>query len=161
MGGSATLGQDLIADLVPVVDEIRGELNPDFGTRPYRVFRVKRRWTGAGRGDGQALTVFDTEITPQPDVALPSQAEALKYELLPTGKQEAGGILLKEVSLTYTHDELAGGALGPTEEFYFRVTDALGQGLPNRYFVPATPPVVDRDKTIGWIVPLARAEIRE
>src|SRR5262249_48058674 len=118
-------------------------------------------WSGECIGDGVSVYAQELEISPQP---LLVDSKGVQYVMQPYGREEEGTYLLKEVSLTYTEEELGAGINSGTEsqhlpmEIYYRVTDALGQEIRNRYFVLASPPYPDRVETIGWIVPIRRAD---
>jgi hypothetical protein len=149
MGGSAVLNGDVLVDsLVADVDDLRDDLHRQFGVRPYRVFVVKRAYQGEMIGDG-AFSDVAVEITPQPRVW---QWDGYRWALAAHGLDEKGEIKITEVSLTYTHDELTGGALAPNEQWLIRVGEAHGQGNPDRYFVLSRPPFVDREKDMGWVL---------
>jgi hypothetical protein len=154
--GTATLGSSLIDDLVTTVDELRGELNADLGTRQYRVFTVRRTWDGGERGAGD-FTEVETEITPQPLVEAFRRADRLE----PSGLDEADVVKVSEVSLTYTEAELAGAGLTGSQEWVIRLKDAHGQGIRTRDFVLEGSPWPDRVKTLGWMMNLRRASDAE
>lgn len=156
MGGSATLGDNLVDDLVPTVDELRSDLYQSFGVSEWDVYMVRRSWDGARVGEGTAIYDQETLMDPPP---LFDDGE--RWQKMPHGRDNQGRSKLLEVSLTYTDTELTGGLLGRNEEFYYRLVDARGQDRANQYYVPAGSPVVDRNKSIGWIVELERAEISE
>ena len=66
---------------------------------------------------------------------------------------------VSEISLAnYQEDDLTGGSLGSTVQFFWLLKDAHGQGVHSRADVPAAPPTADREKTLGWVVYLRRAE---
>ena len=155
MGGSAILGTNLVDRLVPMTDRLRGRLNAMAGVRQYSVYRVRRTWSGARRGEGTATTTLREEVTPAPKVSF----AGLKSALEPAGLLEDGGALLTEVSLTYTEAELTGRPLAANEEFLLELVDIQGQASRSRYFEPTDAPlVVDRERDIGWRVPLRRLE---
>ncbi len=153
MGGSAILGTNLVDSLVPdVVDGLRDDLHPAFGVRQFRVYTVRRTWSGGITGDGSYSDV-ETELTPQPLVK-PYRTE---YRLDRCGIDEAGLVVLREISLTYTEAELVGGPIAAGEEWLIKLIDAHGQSIADRYWVVARPPFPDRIKDIGWIVQLEKA----
>ena len=148
MSGTAILGDNLIDDLMPDVDDLRGDLNADFGTRPFDCQTVLRTWLGDSgmEGDGDFRDVITT-ITPAPRV---EQWDGYKWVLLAAGVHEDGIIRVSEVSLTYTWAELTGGTLEKNQQFFYRLVDAHGQE--DRILRQSKPPFVDREKTIGWIL---------
>jgi hypothetical protein len=148
MPGNATLGDNLIDDWVADVDELRGDLNADFGTRPFQVFTVLRSWTGLIEGEGDYADVV-TEITPAPLVQF---CNGYHWVMTPLGTHEDGEFRLVEVSLSYTFDELSPTGLRENQQFFLVLHEAHGQGSPDRYVRNAKPPFEDREKTIGWIM---------
>lgn len=155
MAGSAVLGTNLVDELVPMVDELKGDLYRDMGVRQYRTYLVRRRWSGARRSEGTVTVLSRTELTPAPRVDF----GGLRTQLEPHGFLEDGSVRLTEVSLTYTEAELTGRPLADNEEFFYKLVDAHGQASKTRYFTPTDAPLeVDREKNIGWRVPLKRFE---
>jgi len=149
MAGNATLGTNLIDQLLPMIDSLRGTLHPMFGVRAFRVYTVLRTWAGQMVGDGDFTDVV-TELTPQPRI---EQWDGYKWVLMPSGVHEDGLIRMTEVSLTYTHAELTGAldAGQRNQQFFFRLVDAYGQANEDRILRHSRPPFVDREKTMGWI----------
>jgi len=155
MAGSAVLGTNLVDDLVPLVDELRQELNVDFGVRAWRVYTVERTWSGSRRGEGTPTDV-EHELIPRPRITTP-QGRALD----PAGMHEHGTIILREVSLTYTESELMGAAKGDivtTKDWLFAVREANGQAQSTRYYEMEGVPFLDREDEIGWRITLNRAD---
>jgi len=153
----ATLDNSLVDRLLPLVDRLRGTLPVRFGTRQYVVKLVKRTWTGVERGDGEFA---DVEVTmdPPPMVEVPAPP-GFRYDLRPQGREEEGLVKVTEISLAnYQEADLTGGSLNANVQFFWLLKDAHGQGIGSRAYLPANPPVADREKTIGWIVYLKRAE---
>lgn len=150
MAGHADLDPDVLVDslVTDVIDGLRGDLHPQFGVRPYRVFAVRRSWTGGEIGVGAPLD-RETELEPQPRVQ-----NLGRYEQTPGGINESGEVKVTEVSLTYSFEELTGeGAqLSAGEEWLIRIDDGAGQGNPSRWFTHARPPFVDREKDMGWVL---------
>jgi hypothetical protein len=155
VGGSAVLDSNVLVDslVTDVIDGLRGELHPQFGVRPFRVYTVKRTWAGAIVGDGASGDVV-VELAPQPRVELHEI-----YEMTPAGKNRIGDARLTEVSLTYTYAELTGGSLADNVQWLIRLSEAYGQGQPDRYFVIARPPEPDRERDMGWRVVLRAADV--
>lgn len=152
MPGTANLTDGLLDDLIPVIDELRGDLHSEFLVRPYRVFAVLRTYAGAKVGVGE-YTESETEITPQPRVLQWGANGGHRYELEPCGLANVGEIMVTEVSLTYTYDELTGGRnLAKNQQFRIRLKEAQGQGDPTRDFIHSRPPYKDREKDIGWVL---------
>lgn len=158
MAGNATLEDTLLDELVPDIDAIRAEINPEVGIRQYRVFTVLRTWNGEERGAPGGFEEVETELTPQPLVE--AFADSMGGRLLAAGLDEAGIVRLREVSLTYTTAELAGAGIERHQEWLIRLKDAYGQGEPNRDFV-VKGLYPDRLKDIGWLVTLSRASDAE
>lgn len=156
MPGSAILGPNLVDDLVPTVDELRSSLHADFGVRQFRVYTVRRTWASGTTGEGTSSDA-ETEITPRPLVVAKEAQQSLHYDLDRCGVDEVGELILKEVSLTYTEAELAGGDLADGEEWFIKLADGQGQAISDRHWVVAKPPFPDRIKDIGWVVNLERA----
>lgn len=157
MGGTAVLDDDVLVDslVADVIDELRGELHADFGVRAYRCFFVRRTYTGRSIGEGK-FTDVAVEMTPSPKVDVWT---GRKYDLVACGLNESGDIRLTEVSLSYTYDEITGGALGANQQWFLRLDEAHGQGQPSTYWVPSKAPFVDRIETLGWIVWLRKLDI--
>lgn len=149
MPGSAVLGSNLVDDLVPTVDELRSSLHDEFGVRQFHVYTVLREWSGGATGDGDP-TDTETELTPKPKV----EPYKTQYELETCGIDEAGVVMLREISLTYTEAEIIGPTLTAGQEWFIKITDAQGQAIADRYWVIAKPPFPDREKDIGWKVEL-------
>ena len=154
MGGSAVLGTNLVDELVAVADSLRDGLHPEFGVRQFRVYTVLRTYASGSTGDG-SFTDVETQLTPQPKVQ--PYHERILYELDRCGVDEAGFVLLREISLTYTVAELIGPSMASGQEWLIKITDAHGQGIADQYFVVSRKPYPDREKDIGWWMELERA----
>lgn len=155
VGGSAILENNLVDSLVPTIDALRNELNPAFGVRQYRVFTVDRAWPSGVVGDDSAGAYSDTivELLPTPLVA----TYKIEEQLEPCGLNEAGVVVLRQVSLTYTEDELTGGTLAAGHEWFFALEGGQGQGIAgDQFFRISKRPHPDRTKDIGWKIELAR-----
>lgn len=153
MPGTASLSANLVNELAVVADDLRA-LYGEFGVDQWRVYRCTRSWSGSRRGDGTLGSETATEITPTPRVGWADGAGRLRFDLHPTGLDEAGQIVLTEISLTYTEAELSGQTATAAQEVYYKLTDAQGNAMSARYFVVHRPPVPDRDTGIGWILTL-------
>lgn len=147
---------NLVDDLVSVADELRADLYASMGITQYVVYRVKRQWSGSERGEGTASVLFRTALSPTPLMRSVSE----RWRLEPHGRDEQGAVRLEEVSLTYTEEELTGGTLSASQEFYYEVVEDRGQRSNTNYFVLREKPSTDREKTIGWILVLEHALIK-
>jgi hypothetical protein len=154
VAGTATLGSNLVDDLVPTVDELRADLYADMGVTQWAVHVIKRQWSGQRRNEGVATIVSDVTLTPPPMLK-----DGDKWALIASGRDERGEVELTGVSLTYTEAELTGGTLEDNEEWYYKLVDAQGQGQDAQYYVLAKPPSTDRTGELGWELTLKRAEI--
>lgn len=153
----SVLNSARLADaLVAPMDEIRSLIHAELGTRPHRVWLVRRVWSGIEVGEGLP-TETAVEILPPPQVTY----LALRAELRPAGREEEGDVLLTCVSLRYAEPELYPSADARTE-FAYRIDEAHGQGRQARFFVPARPPTARRgdhaeDQT-DWAITLRAVE---
>ena len=156
MPGSATLDPDvLIDDLVTdVIDGLRGDLHPQFGIRAYRLFTVQRVFASGRVGQGSFVDT-EVEIDPQPVV---DQWDGFRYQLANCGLDELGEIRVREVSLSYTYGELTGRPLAAGTQWLLRLAEAHGQENPSRFFIHNRPPFVDREKDMGWVLWLRKAQ---
>lgn len=148
----AVLVDSLVAD---VIDGLREDLHPAFGVRAYRTYRVIRTFPGERVGDGVGVDDV-AELRPQPRVQV---WNGLRWEMGACGVLEMGEVKLTEVSLTYTQAQLTGGAeLGKNQQLFIGLAEAHGQGQSRALFVHARPPFVDREKDMGWVLWLQRAQ---
>ena len=158
MPGSATLGTDLLDDLVGLVDELREDLHTEFGVRSYRAFTILRSWDGDFAGDGSPTDV-EIEILPRPLVK--PFGPGYTFQMEPCGLDEAGIVHLVEVSLTYIQAELDGGVLTDKQEFFWILREGQSQEQIETQWLLARPPYPERaireNDGIGWIVYLKRA----
>lgn len=154
---ASILDSSLVDKLLPTIDAIRGTLLPRFGTVQHEVRIVRRTWTGVERGDGE-FTDSEVVLTPPPMVEVGSPP-GWRFDLRPQGREEEAMIKLTGISLAnYQEDDLTGGTLDKITQFFWLLKDAHGQGVHSRAYLPAAPPVPDREKTLGWVVYLRRAE---
>lgn len=160
MGGNATLGDNLIDSLIPDMDDLKAQLFADFGIRQYRVFVCRRQWSGTRRGETATgapnpWTQTEIELIPPPEVIDNRKRKAEAF-----GTVEIGDITLKDVSLSYSQNQLTGADADSRTDIFYKVIDGQGQGARPQYYTLANPPVADRMKTIAWVIELNRAEIR-
>lgn len=149
LAGEAVLDPDVLVDslVTDVIDGLREGLHPGFGVRAFRVYRVIRTWSGDTLGDGVA-TDDVKELRPQPEVMV---WDGLRIEAARCGLEELGDVVLTEVSLSYTYDQLTkSGTLDDNQEIIYAIGEAYGQGQPVRTFTMSKPPFPDRTKTLGW-----------
>jgi hypothetical protein len=160
---ASTLGTSIIDRLVPVIDRIRGTIHPKAGDRQWNVAVVRRVWPSGRRGDASGGAPVSTvlQLTPQPRVEFPTDEHGVHFEMQPHGKLEEGTCKISEISLTYSEDQLTPQNLPANTEFYFRLTDAQGQLVPARHYVPAGPASPDREKNMGWTITLTRRTVNE
>lgn len=158
---NSDLQDNLVDDLVPVADELRGDLYQSMGIRQHNVHLVRRRWSGTERGEGTVTVLSNVLISPPPLFTLPNTQGAEHWEMSPDGRDPQGMALLTEVSLTYSEAELTGGIIAKNEEFYYRVSDSRGQGVATEYYVPSARPRTDREKNLGWEIQLRRIGDRQ
>lgn len=154
--GAATLDTSVLVDsLVPdVIDGLREELHPAFGVRAYRVYRVIRTWTGRAVGEGSSSDAA-AELRPQPRVMM---WNGLKYVQATCGLRELGDVELREVSLTYTDEQLDPKGLAKNQELFYALGEANGQGSPLRLWTVTAPAFIDRERDMGWVLHLRRVE---
>lgn len=148
--GTSVLGTNLVDDLVPMIDELRGDLYADMGVRQYRIYQVRRIWSGGAVGVGACRVAYVRELVPSPLLELDDS-----HSLTEGGLQATGTATLSEVSLAYTQDQLLGEPLSYGEEFHYLAVDAHGQGLSRRVFIPQDHPVphrADDTDAAGWRV---------
>lgn len=156
----AVLTPGLLADdLVGVADLVRGTVHEALGTRPYVVDLVTITWSGTRPGDGTASVAVEA-VSPAPRVP-----QYVRDEMRPGGRDEEGTIEVTEISGTYSEAELykpPGAVLVRNVEFFWRVTDAHGQGARPRWYVPAAPPKSrrgdEKDAQADWSIRLRLVE---
>ncbi len=154
----------LMARLGPVVDRIR-QLPAKLGLRPYRVFLVHLRWSGARIGEGTPAEVSRREILPTPRIRdMASTTEVLSS----FGRVEEGGIVVDRISPRFSEDDLTGATpdmLDPAEprtglrsvEFFWEVQEqrpGRPSPIPRSYTVSAAPTLMRGQS--HWRVPLVK-----
>lgn len=158
MSGNSTLDPNNLLDcLIPCVDDIRRDVHTDMGTRAYRMFFVRRQWSGKDVGEG---TPTDTEVEVDPRPLIHPFA-SMEYQQEPCGLDEAGFLKVTQVSLCYNHEDVLACEAPRGTEFLIRLDEGNGQGSPSKYFVHEKPPYEDRHKTVGWIMYLVHVETVE
>ena len=92
----------LVESLGGTADSMR-QLLTDAGLRPYRVFSVVVRWSGGAPGRGDVQVVSEQELLPRPLVV---DMGGVRGASTAAGKEERGGVMLRQVSPRYTEDDL-------------------------------------------------------
>ena len=140
------VGTTLVDRMTPIVDRLRGNLHPKFGTRPYSVHRIVERWTGGKRGVGTPIVAQDYEIVPPVKV---SDVSAIEKALHPVGGSEHGLLWITELSLTFTEDWINGkddDVNQASDNVFFEVR--YDDGTMRRFHLAGAP---QRDiRTMGW-----------
>lgn len=99
-------------DLIPLVDEVRGDIVDGVaGLRLHTVVVRTRTWSGGERGRGTATDV-DVTLDPKPKVLDPSP----RWRAAEPGRFEDGDRVVDKVSATYTRAQLDGGTLASNAE---------------------------------------------
>lgn len=139
--------------LIDAVDCAR-QIATDLGARPYRVFRVKTRWTGEERGDGVENVILQEEITPTPKV---SGMDGISLQLQDIGLDEVGTTQVSEISARYTEAQLRTPGLAPNENFYWEIRLAKDgdQNRRRRYMLVGVPSY--SATSLQWTIRLTRA----
>jgi hypothetical protein len=124
---------------VPLADMLRNILTT-FGLRVYRVALVTIQWSGGERGVGTPTVVRETPLLPTPKLM---DMATLAEIVHPIGLDEVGGVVVGEISGTYTEDQLLGldseGADIPDDtEFFYEIEFPHPDGKPGikRRFFP-------------------------
>lgn len=135
------LKKSLARRLIPTVDRLR-DLRVGFGLRPYTVTLVVMRWQGGRRGIGPEVVVSEVEILPVPAI---TDLSSLRQVVTPVGLDEAGSLMISEISGSYTEEQLMGRAVdgtppGPDESFFYEVLFPGTQSGERRRFFPTTAP---------------------
>lgn len=156
MGKNATLGSNLVDKLAPTVGKLRIALYPAFGVRQYRVYLVRRSWSGTRRGEGSVTVISTEELTPRPLVTIVGGGSAM----VPGGLDEADRVTLSEVDLRYAEQDLTGRPILENEEWLYRIDDGHGQMIRSRWYELNGAPIMDRERDIGWVIPLHEVEVK-
>ena len=75
--------------------------NAQLGLRPYRVFSIRRHWSGGEVGRGDVCEVFCRELLPRPKVEFRTRREPT-----PAGFVERGVVTISEINPQLTEDEV-------------------------------------------------------
>jgi hypothetical protein len=105
--------------LTATVNRVRAR-NTTMGLRPYRVFVVRRHWTGGQVGRGDVCETECLELLPRPKVSFRTRRE---YSA--AGYVERGLVILTEVNPALTEGEvldLFGQKLDTGDELFVEVT---------------------------------------
>jgi hypothetical protein len=157
----ADLGANLVDQLLPLVGDLRDSLHSAFGVRQFRVFIVRRAWSGTRRGEGSPTIVSAVEINPRPLVETADTLTQDRFEDGHGGFDPGERVTLREVDLRYAEAELTQEPVRQNEDVYYRIEEGQGQKIRTRYFMLDATPEADRVQSMGWIVRLRRVEIQE
>jgi len=100
------------------------------------------------------MTDDEEVLVPRPLV----ESWNIELQQEPCGLEEAGTVILREVSLAYNHTDLLACAAPEGTEFLYKITEGHGQDNPPRYFVLDKAPYVDRIQDMGWVIWLRHVE---
>jgi len=143
MARNSAIDRSLLGDaLIGVVDDIRRDVHKALGTRPWAVDVVRRTWQGGVRARG-AATVRILRLDPTPMVKRVS-----KDRMGPAGREAAGSVVLEEVSLSYSFEELQ-PKINKGDEVAFRLTEIHGQRQTQKFYVLAADPIPRRGDKEG------------
>ena len=128
--------------LVDVVDNVRRKVHRVLGTRTYVVQIITRRWSSGLVGEGTPTT-YVLEIDPRPLVKR-SEGDGLA----PGGRENRGDMVITEISLRYSAEELQ-PPTPPGTEVAWRIIDMGGQRQPDMWCVLSADPVSRRGEHPG------------
>lgn len=109
------------------------------------------RFTVGEPGDGTSSDAT-TEIVPVPLVV-----RDVRRRQEPQGVEQVGLVEVREISRNYLAAEIR-PALTASQELLYKFVEAHGEGKPDEWYVLAADPWEDAEKSIGWVLPLRRAE---
>lgn len=129
-----------------LADRLR-QLATKFGIRPTRVFMVWTTWTGETQGEGTQHILHEVEILPTPKIV--DSASSILRDPRSAGFLPTGSIIVTDVSVTWTQDELEGRVLPGGQpidtrkcDFFYELReDGRGDNPPTRerFILAATP----------------------
>ena len=113
----------------------------DVGLRPYRVFLAIGKYTGPRRKQGPLIELELTELLPRPVVEFVSSSKLA----LAGGLSQEGTVILRQISRTYTEEQLRGKTLAGdnfpvTWEFSYAL-QPVGQ-IHAEFYNPASKPLL-------------------
>lgn len=107
-------------DLVPLLDEVRGDIVDELaGLRRYDVAVVTRTWSGGVVGRG-TVTETSLPIVPRPRVRDPSP----RARIAEAGRFEEGDRQVDKISVTFTRAQLDGLPLAAGVELLWTIDGA-------------------------------------
>jgi len=125
------------------VDRVRRRVHGALGTRTYRVQRIIRSWSGGALAVGTP-TLDVLELDPRPLVELTNRDRHNPA----AGREAVGELVITEVSLSYSLDQLQ-PKLAPGQECAYRIIDTGGQQQPDQWAVLAADPISRRGDRKG------------
>ncbi len=157
------LGTRLRDKLIPLVDKINGKVETKLGLRQFRVYLELWEWSGSEPGDGAFSLVSSLELGS--DIAgdnLYGGPPEIKDGRIGAsdadGTRERGTVVLSGISLEqFKESELLPPTPAANQEWFWRVSEARGQGHADRYYKRRKPPISDWDGAGGWVVELERS----
>jgi hypothetical protein len=130
------------------------QTNTNLGLRPYRVFSVRRHWSGGEVGRGDVCEVFCRELLPRPKVEFRTRREPT-----PSGYVERGVVTISEINPQLTEDEVIDlftcSSKRGDENFVEVVMDARDGQSTRRRLVIVEPP---QRQSFAWRVTLRQQD---
>ncbi len=158
---AAGYARSLVSQLAPVADSVRN-LATQMGLRPAAVRIVTSRFAGRRPGVGAEVILSVEDLVPTPEVL---GLDGISYQDTEmAGYFEAGGVVLKGVSLTYAQDKLA--LIDPVELLgsdpsvtrYYEIEVLAGPKTGDKMrFRPSGRPHW-QPGSVNWVVPLERVQ---
>lgn len=134
--------------LAKTINHVR-QKQVELGVRMYRVFSIRRHWSGGTPGRGDVTDVCTRELTPRPKVDFRN-----RRELTAAGWIERGVVVISEINPQLTEDEVIDlfsprDVAAGDEQFIEVVMDARDGQAKRRRLVISEPP---RRTAFAWSV---------
>jgi len=121
---------DLLKELSSLGDEIRRDIEDDFGDRRYKIYLVITPWSGVQEFEGHEGTQQRVRLSPTPHILRRAGVKSIYH---PGGVVPEGTILVKDLSLAqYTAGMLRGEGRKTNESFHWEVV-SIDDGVVERY----------------------------